>query len=176
MGHQVNQRDRLRVRRREFEVEIGVDVRVHIQLALLDEVHHRRPGKRLADGARVKDRRVRVDGYSVLQVSVTVAVCKKELAVLHNRDRCAWNVIRLDLRCQEISDEGFQLAGIGEFPFLWFMGRGRYTGFGSNLHRHGRDQASDEYGESDNATSTHRFLLLETLSLSWLQRLRKTFG
>ncbi len=49
MGHQVLEGDRLWIGIRDAKVEIGVDIRVQVQLALLDELHHRRPGERLAD-------------------------------------------------------------------------------------------------------------------------------
>ncbi len=49
MGQQVPEGDRLWIGIRDTKVEIGVDIRVQVQLALLDELHHRRPGEQLGD-------------------------------------------------------------------------------------------------------------------------------
>ena len=43
--HEVSHRDRLAFPQRYLEVEILIHVRVEVDLALLDELHHRRPGE-----------------------------------------------------------------------------------------------------------------------------------
>ena len=60
------QRDRLAVVVGNLEVEIRVDVRVEIQLALLDQLHRRRPGDQLADRTGPEQRAVRIDGRALL--------------------------------------------------------------------------------------------------------------
>jgi len=86
-------------------------------------------------------------------------LAKKHLAILYDRDGCAWDVIRLHLRCHEMIDEGFQFGGVRKFPFLWFLGLGWRKVFGSNLHWHRRNQACDKYDEKENAKGFHRSCL-----------------
>ena len=64
--------DRLWIGIRDAKIEIGVDIRVQVQLALLDELHHRRPGKGLADGTNPKDGLFRIDGNSILDIGVAI--------------------------------------------------------------------------------------------------------
>jgi hypothetical protein len=55
MGQQILDSDRLRIGGRNMKrLEIGVDIRMQVYLPFLDQLHHRRPGKKLTDRAQTK--------------------------------------------------------------------------------------------------------------------------
>ena len=90
----------------DAKVEIGVDIRVQVQLSLLDELHHRRPGEQLADGANSKDRLFGVDRDALLEVGVAVAFGKEQLAVFDDGYGCTGDVILFHLLCKQLIQEG----------------------------------------------------------------------
>jgi hypothetical protein len=114
MGHQVAQGDRLGKCRRNLKVEVGVNADIQVQVALLDLLHHRRPGKELADRTDAEEGPFRIDGDALLDIGVAVALGEKELAILDHRNHSAGQVILLHLRGQVTVQEDFQFSGIIE--------------------------------------------------------------
>ena len=92
--HEVVQRDRLAecVRVRDRKIQVLRDVAVEIELALLDQLHHRRVRHELRDRARAKQRALRVDGPLGRDVGVTVTLLREHLAVLHYDDDAASDI------------------------------------------------------------------------------------
>ena len=45
VSHEIVQSDRGALARRDLEIEVGVNVRIEVEFALLDQLHHSRPGK-----------------------------------------------------------------------------------------------------------------------------------
>ena len=75
MGHQAPQRDRhAAIRSRDAEIEIIAHVAIEIELALLDELHHRDSGEKLRDRTRTYQRRVR--GHTIEDSAVEGAVLR----------------------------------------------------------------------------------------------------
>ena len=90
----------------DLEVEILLDVGVEIELALLDELHHRDVGEELGDRAGTEGGDDRIDGCLLLEVGVTVASQDKRLAVLVDGDGRAGDVIALQLKREEAVEKG----------------------------------------------------------------------
>ena len=84
MGHQVTHGDGLAVIRRNLEIQIGIDVVVEVDLALFDELHHRRPGEQLGDRARPEQGGRRVDRRACGSIGVSVAFLHQHLPVFHH--------------------------------------------------------------------------------------------
>ena len=63
-------------------VEVLLDVAFEIELALLDELHHRRVRHELRDRARAKQRALRIDRPLARDVRVAVALLRNDLAAL----------------------------------------------------------------------------------------------
>ena len=89
MGHEAAKRDRhAAIRRRDVEIQIVVHIAIEIELALLDELHHRDPGKELRDRAGAYQRLIRGHRAPALDVGVAIAAGKQDAAILdHDRDR-----------------------------------------------------------------------------------------
>ena len=84
MGHELAQRDGLAVVVRNLEIEIRIDVAIQIQLALLDQLHRRRPRDQLADRAGPEQRALGIDGSALFDVGVSKATRGEELPILHD--------------------------------------------------------------------------------------------
>ncbi len=98
------------VGRRDLEVlQVGVDVGVEVELALLDELHDRRPGEQLGDRAGPEQRLVRHDRDPLLAVGEAVALGEEQLAVLDHRDRRGRDVPRRQVGGHHAVDERLEL-------------------------------------------------------------------
>ena len=82
----------------DLEVEILLNVGVQVELALLDELHHRDVGEELRDRSRTKRCDYRIDLRLLLEVRVAVALEDEWLPVLVNRNCCARDVVTLQLQ------------------------------------------------------------------------------
>ena len=83
--HKLTHRDWLAVAGRDFEIEIFVDVRVEVDLALLNLLHHGRPGDQFRDRSWTEKRRCRVDRSSFSHIGIAIALGRDDLSVLHHR-------------------------------------------------------------------------------------------
>ncbi len=83
--HQVEQRDRPGPRRRHLEVEIVIDIAIEIELALLHQLHDRRPGKELRGRADAGHHPLRIHGAPLLHIGIAIARLIENLAILHDR-------------------------------------------------------------------------------------------
>jgi len=116
--HQVLHGDGLAEGRGDLEVEIVVHVAVQVDFALLDQLHHSGPGEGLGDGTRTEERGIDGDGLPSLYLGIAIAFGEKHLAVLHDGDHCARDVIALQFNRNEPVKEGFQifLSELGRDP------------------------------------------------------------
>ena len=106
--HDVAHLHRLGEGRVDLEIlQVRVDVGIEIDLALLDQLHDRRPGEQLRDRAGTEQRLRRIHRRALLRVLVAVALLEEHLAVLHDDDRGAGDRARLHLRVHEAVDERF---------------------------------------------------------------------
>ena len=110
--HDVPQRDRLRERRGDLEVEIAIDVGVEIELSLLHELHHGRPGEQLARGPDAKERALGIDRPASGDVGVAVALREQKRAVFHDRDGRARDVFVAEVRHHDPVDERLELGAV----------------------------------------------------------------
>ena len=109
----------------DLEVEILLNVRVEVELALLDELHHRDVGEELGDRAGTEGRDDGIDGRLLLEVGVTVALEDERLAVLIDGDGRAGNVVALELKREEaVEKSGDVLSGELRWS-LWVRRRER---------------------------------------------------
>ncbi len=109
MRHDVAKSDRLAESRGNLEVEIVVYVQVEIEFSLLDKLHHRSPSKKLRDGAGTKECIPRRDGFALLQVGISVTLCKENVAILDHGNDCTRDVFALDLGRQKPIQKGFEV-------------------------------------------------------------------
>jgi hypothetical protein len=129
VGEHVPERDRRGVGGGDLELgQVGVHVRVEIQLALLDELHHRRPGEELGDRPGPKEGLLRVHRRLVLHVRPAVALGEVELPVLDDGHGQSGHVVRLELASHEAVQEGLQLLGAAEAASAHRLRRGRLDG------------------------------------------------
>ena len=105
---QVAHGDRLAEGGGDPEIQVPVEVRVEVDPALLDELHHRRPGDRLGGGAGARQGALGVEGKAALEVGVPVAPGEDRLAALHDGDRGAGDPQLFELARQEAVEEGVQ--------------------------------------------------------------------
>ncbi len=63
------------------EVEIAVHIGIEIELALLDQLHHRGPGRQLRNGAGTKQRGGRIDRLARRHVGVAIALLQRRRAI-----------------------------------------------------------------------------------------------
>jgi hypothetical protein len=95
VGHGIPQGDGLAEGRRDLEVEVGVDVLVQVELALLDQLHHRGPGEQFGDRAGPKQRAVGIDQLLSFEVGVAIALLEEDLAVLDHHHHSAGDISSL---------------------------------------------------------------------------------
>ena len=149
----------------ELEVlQIGVHVRIEIELALLDQLHHRGPGEQLRRRAWPEQRLFRIDRNAFLDVRVAVTLREQQSAVLDHRDRRARDGLGVELDGHGAVDELGQLRGgkrLRERPRLrgrvlqWPGTRRSSCGHGRNCrapHRHPSARKSAMHSRFD-ATS-----------------------
>ncbi len=85
--HDLSQGGRLAVPQGHAEIEVLVDVLVEIELALLHQLHDRRPGEQLRHRARTKQRAFRVDALALLDIGIAEATLGEHSAVSdHDHD------------------------------------------------------------------------------------------
>ena len=129
VGERVAERDGRRVRGGNLELrQVGVHVGVEIQLALLDELHDRRPGEELGHRPGPEERLVRLDRDLVLHVRPAVALGEEELPVLDDGHGHSGHVVRLALAGHEAVHEGLQLLAAAEAGVGQRLRRGRLDG------------------------------------------------
>ena len=165
VGHQVANRDRLTgvgVRHRELG-EVGVDVGVQGNLALFHQLHQRRPGEQLADGAWAEQRGVRVHRAPVFAVGVAVTLRQQNRAILDDHDHAADRLLRAHLRRHHAVDEGLQFCGVlrpdARLFGLWRHARNGLVRVGAGEAAQGKRQPQAAREEScDMAGQSHRFL------------------
>ena len=92
MGEKIAHGDRRAEGFRDLEIDIGVYILVEFDLALLDELHHRRPGEQLRNRAGADERRGRIHRLSGFNVGVAVALAGQEFPVLDDRNHGACDV------------------------------------------------------------------------------------
>ena len=113
VGQQIEKRDRFRVSGGNLHIlEISIDVCVQIELPGLDKLHHRRPRKQLGDRPGVEERPVGDDRGTALAVGIAVSFGEKQLAIHHNGNSRAGNLVGLHLRGDKVIQKGFQLRRI----------------------------------------------------------------
>ena len=95
-------------------LEIGVDVGIEVELALLDELHDRNPGKELGHGARPEQRLGHVDRNLFRDILVAVTLREDEFAVAGDGDRARRAVVVLHQRPDDAVDEGLELRLVVE--------------------------------------------------------------
>ena len=111
MGHQLPHGHRLAVVRRHLEVEVLIDVGVEIDLARGDQLHDRRPGEQLRNGARAEQGLVGIDRPPGLDVRKTVAPFEQRLPVLDDDDDDAGDVGPLHLGWDHAVEIGGDILG-----------------------------------------------------------------
>ena len=74
VGHEIAQGDGFAVARRNLEIQIAVDVCVEVELALLDQLHHRRPGEQLGNGSGPEKSALGIDRFAGRDVGVTITL------------------------------------------------------------------------------------------------------
>src|SRR6478735_6895713 len=96
MRHDVAHRDGLAVARRNLEIDVFVYVCIKVDLALLDQLHDRRPGEQLRNGTGPEEGRLRRYRLAIFYIGKAVALLGQDLAVLDDHDDCAGNVAASD--------------------------------------------------------------------------------
>ena len=111
VGHEIAQGDGFAVARRNLEIQIAVDVRVEVELALLDQLHHRRPGEQLGNRSGPEESALGIDRFAGRDVGVTVTFRQQHLSILNYDHNCAGHIAPLQgIRCESIEpcfDVGF---------------------------------------------------------------------
>ncbi len=87
-----------------------IDGRVEIELALLDQLHHRRFGEQLADRAGPEQRALGIHGPAFLDIVVAVALLQQDFAVLHDDDDASRDVTSLQFEVQKAIEPGLEVG------------------------------------------------------------------
>ena len=134
MGHQMTQRDRLRESGRDFEIQIRVDIAVQIQLVLFHQLHYRRPGKQLGNGAGTEQGAVTGNRGFLFHVAVAVATRKKHSSVFHNQNHRPCYVLSFQLHRHKTIQKRFNVSGSHFMGcFCCFSVRGHWLFWGRRL-------------------------------------------
>src|SRR3546814_8446239 len=76
---------------RNLEIERGVDVLVEVELARLDLLHHRGPGKKLRHRTGAEQRCLGQDGRALGDIRIAITFLQHDLAAAHDDDDRARN-------------------------------------------------------------------------------------
>ncbi len=140
VGHQPAQGDRAVGAFRNLEIEVGVDVLVEVELALADQLHHRRPGEQLADRAGPEDG-VGGDRRLLRHVRIAIALHQDRLAVLDHRHHRARDVAAAQSIGHEAVEPGLHIGLVQHVA-----GRGLRRGGDRRRHRRRLDRGPDRLG------------------------------
>ena len=110
--HDVAQCNRLGISRRNPEIEIIVHVPIQVELALLFELHHGGPGKKLGNRSRAEQGIIDRYGRLLLDVGVSVPLREKHLSILHDRDHGAGNILSCQLLRHDSIEKGADIVSI----------------------------------------------------------------
>ena len=156
--HDVAQRDRLAVAVGHVEIDVFVDVGIQIELALLDELHHRRPRDKFRHRTRAEQREFRIDRFLRGDIGVAEAALGQDLSVLDDGDHGACEIAHAEREWHVAVEPGVDVV-FGELLGLRRIGghgrrraRGLLLRRGRRCRRHGAlrgRQQRDRYAEND---------------------------
>ncbi|MNH98976.1 hypothetical protein D3C73_517280 [compost metagenome] len=123
MSHEMAHRDRLWIGIRNLHrSQISVDVGIKVYFTLLDQLHHRSPGKQLRCRSDSEHASCGVDWGSFFDVRMSIALSEQELAIPHDRNDRPWNLVLLHIRFHYIVNKTSNCGGVVQIRShcIWF--------------------------------------------------------